>query len=447
MGKIGIYMTTKYKVCFSLNFLCGLLIASGCARLPSRPNLPEQNGPPVSTQTSLDKMAMSVSATQQAKSGFKLVNRGVEAFTLRSHSARAAGRSLDIQYYIWHNDLTGKLLAKELLEAADRGVRVRLLLDDLDARAKNFALAGLDAHPNIEVRLFNPFGTRKGTASKLTEMILGYSRLNHRMHNKAWIADNRIAIAGGRNIGDEYFSAGDGVNFIDLDFAIMGPAVDIMSASFNKYWNSAAVWPMATLSPQLVNQQTLNNIRSNATDVAADQAASPWIQALADNDAMQQIQSGQLPFHWTDRWQVLSDDPLKALGTDDPLVRSAMIKGFYEHINQSKSSIVIISPYFVPGKKGSQFFIDAAKRGPSVSVLTNSLASNDVVPVHGGYSKYRNRLIEGGVHLWELKPTAKQNANSNLTGSSGASCIQNQRCLITKQHLLALSISIRGLLA
>jgi putative cardiolipin synthase len=241
------------------------------------------------------------------------------------------------------------------------------------------------------------------------------------MHNKAWIADNRIAIAGGRNIGDEYFSAGEGVNFIDLDFAILGPAVDKVSASFNKYWNSAAVWPMATLSPQLVNQQTLNKIRTNATAITAEANASPWIQALADNDTMQQIQSGALKFHWTDSWQVLSDDPLKALGADDPLVHSTMLRGFFDQINQSKSSIVLISPYFVPGKKGSQLFIDAAKRGPSVTVLTNSLASNDVVPVHGGYSKYRNRLIKGGVQLWELKPTAKQNANTNLTGSSGAS--------------------------
>jgi putative cardiolipin synthase len=415
------YLPTNKKVWISLNFLCGLLIASGCARLPPRPNLLEQRELPVSTQTRLDEMAISVTAEQPGKAGFKLIPSGVEAFTLRSHSARAAGRSLDVQYYIWHNDLTGKLLAKELLSAADRGVRVRLLLDDMDARAKNFALAGLDAHQNIEVRLFNPFGSRKGTASKLAEIILGYPRLNHRMHNKAWIADNRIAIAGGRNIGDEYFSAGEGVNFIDLDFAIVGPAVDEISVSFNKYWNSAAVWPMATLSPQLVNQQTLSNIRANTTAIAAEAAASPWIQALVDNDTMQQIQSGTLQFHWTDRWQVLSDDPLKALGADDPLARSAMMRGFFDHINQSKSSIVLISPYFVPGKRGSQLFIDAAKRGPSVSVLTNSLAANDVVPVHGGYSKYRDKLIEGGVQLWELKPHAGQNANSSSIGSSGAS--------------------------
>lgn len=414
-------MLLNKKIGLCLSLLSGILIASGCARLPPRPNLPEQTVLTANTPTKLDNMASTFVAKHSGKAGFKLVPNGVEAFALRALSARAAERSLDVQYYIWHNDLTGKLLAKELLAAADRGVRVRLLLDDMDARAKNFELAGLDAHANIEVRLFNPFGSRAGTARKLTELMTGFSRLNHRMHNKAWIADNRFAIAGGRNIGDEYFSVGEGVNFIDLDFAMLGPAVDKMSASFDQYWNSAAVWPMATLSPQSDNQKSLDIIRTNTKAIAEQAAATPWLQALAGVDVVQHIRAGTLHFHWTDRWQVLADDPLKALQADDPLTRSAMMKGFFEHINQSKSSIVLISPYFVPGEKGSQFFIDAVKRGPSVSVLTNSLAANDVIPVHGGYAKYRDRLITGGVQLWELKPDPKQNAKSSVTGSSGAS--------------------------
>ena len=397
------------------------LIASGCASLPPRPELPGQLALPAGTSTKLDGVIAPAMAAHPGQSGFRLVPSGVEAFALRALSARAAGRSLDVQYYIWHDDLTGKLLAKELVDAAGRGVRVRLLLDDMDARAKNFALAGLDAHPNIEVRLFNPFGSRQGGAGKVAELSTGFSRLNHRMHNKAWIADNRIAIAGGRNVGDEYFAAGEGVNFIDLDFAMVGPAVEQMSASFDQYWNSAAVWPMATLSPELANQASLDSLRAHAEALATEAAASPWIQALAGSDAVQQIQAGKLQFHWTSNWRVLSDDPLKALGADDPIARSAVLRGFTEVLGQARRSIVLISPYFVPGERGSAGLIEAVKRGPKVSILTNSLAANDVAAVHGGYSKYRDRLIDGGISLWELKPDPNQSGKSSMAGSSGAS--------------------------
>ncbi len=153
---------------------------------------------------------------------------------VRMQSARLAARSLDMQTYIWHADLTGMYLAQQLLESADRGVRVRLLLDDLDARAKNDGLAALAAHPNIEVRMFNPLVTRKGTLSKAGEGAFNFKRINRRMHNKSWIADNRIAVVGGRNVGDEYFGAGDEMNFVDLDFAMLGPIVRDISASLRQ---------------------------------------------------------------------------------------------------------------------------------------------------------------------------------------------------------------------
>jgi len=415
------FMRVSTPLPSALLLLVGLISASGCARLPPRPDLPDQLVLPATGQTMLDQSAASIAAAHPGQSGFRLVASGVEAFALRARTARVAARSLDVQYYIWHDDLTGKLLAKELVVAADRGVRVRLLLDDMDARAKNFALAGLDAHPNIEVRLFNPFASRQGGGRKAAELATGFSRLNHRMHNKAWIADNRIAVAGGRNIGDEYFAAGEAVNFIDLDFAMAGPAVEKLSASFDEYWNSAAVWPMATLSPELVNQKSLDSLRAKADAIATEAAGSPYIKALADHEALQQLRSGKLQFHWTAQWQVLSDDPLKALGADDPLARSAVMRGFVDAIGQSRESVILISPYFVPGDKGSLLLTDTVKRGPGVSVLTNSLAANDVAAVHGGYSKYRDRLIEGGVSIWELKPDPKQPTKSSATGSSGAS--------------------------
>jgi putative cardiolipin synthase len=405
----------------ALCLLLAVLAAAGCSSLPPRPELPEQTALAPAATSKLDQAAIALADAHPGQSGFHLVASGTEAFALRALAARAAGRSLDLQYYIWHDDLTGKLLAREVVAAADRGVRVRLLLDDMDARAKNFVLAGLDAHPNIEVRLFNPFGSREGKASGATEMAFGLKRLNHRMHNKSWIADGRLAIAGGRNVGDEYFAAGEGANFVDLDLASVGPAVAALSDSFDRYWNSAAVWPIAALSPELTNQQSLDALRAKADGVAAEAAASPWVQALAGSDAVQRLQSGQVELHWTATWQVTSDDPLKALGADDPLVRSAVMREFATRINAAQSSIVLISPYFVPGDEGSALLIGAAKRGPAVKILTNSLAANDVAAVHGGYSKYRDRLLDGGVLLWELKPDPTQQSKGSATGSKGAS--------------------------
>jgi len=395
--------------------------ALGYTRLPARPTLPVDNVLPTALVTPLDTGIAPLLATHGDDSGFRLVSDGIEAFALRAFSARAAGRSLDVQTYIWHDDLTGKLLAKEVLAAADRGVRVRLLLDDMDARANNFTLAALDAHDNIEVRLFNPFASRRGMLGQLAEFATSFSRINHRMHNKAWIADNRIAIAGGRNIGDEYFSASNAVNFQDLDFAMFGQAVGDMSASFDRYWNSAATWPQATLSPGLGDDAALASLRTALTRSMQQDAASPWVKSLAGSNAVRRIVSGALPVHWTAQWKLLSDDPLKALNDDNPLARSVVMRGLSEALVHAKSSITLISPYFVPGDAGTDTLVQVAARGKSVSILTNSLAANDVAAVHGGYSKYRARLVDGGVALWELKPEPGHAINRSLFGSSGAS--------------------------
>ncbi|MDR7133224.1 putative cardiolipin synthase [Lysobacter niastensis] len=404
-----------------LSAVLALLAASGCARLPPRGELPPEHALPVAHDAALDRAFLPRLEQHPGESGFRLVSDGVEAFALRGLSARYAERSLDVQYYIWHDDLTGWMLARELVRAADRGVRVRLLLDDMDARAHNFALAGLDAHPNIEVRLFNPFASRRGTASKLAEGMTAFSRINHRMHNKAWIADNRIAITGGRNVGDEYFAASEQINFVDTDYAVLGPAVAQLSDAFDRYWNSTAVYPVAVLSPELVTPQTLDKLRAGDADRRRQVAESAWAQSLADNAAVRRIQSGELDVHWTPRWQVLADDPLKALKAPDPKARSEVLRGFGQAMRDSTSTITLISPYFVPGDAGTTSLVDAVTDGRRVRIITNSLAANDVAAVHGGYSKYRERLVDGGVSLWELKPASGPGADKSLFGSSGAS--------------------------
>ena len=258
-----------------------LIAAFGVKALPERGVQEAEYALPVATGARLDRMFESQLQAHPGESGFRLVVDGVEAFAVRALSARVASRSLDVQYYIWHDDLTGGLLIRELLLAADRGVRVRLLLDDLDARADNFGLTTIDAHPNIAVRIFNPFASREGLAGKLVEGLLSFSRINGRMHNKNWIADNRVAIAGGRNVADEYFTASDQVNFVDVDFAVFGPAVNELSATFDDYWNSAAVWPVAALNPKLVGEDKYCALREAEERKFQCALESDYVQALA----------------------------------------------------------------------------------------------------------------------------------------------------------------------
>ena len=206
--------------------ICGFISSlAACAQLQPRPDLPFDAVIPLSENGPLDRSIAPAEAQRPGQSAFRLVIEGPEAFAIRVYSARLAVRSLDVQTYIWHADLTGMYLAQQLIDAADRGVKVRLLVDDMDARAKNAGFAALAAHSNIDVRLFNPFASRTGMLGLIGEGLTNFGRVNRRMHNKSWIADNRIALVGGRNIGNEYFGANDGVNFVDLDFAMIGPVV------------------------------------------------------------------------------------------------------------------------------------------------------------------------------------------------------------------------------
>ena len=397
-----------------------LTAAAACAQLQPRPALPVTTAAPPDTATRLDQIIAPAEGRHPGESGFRLVKEGTEAFVTRVQSARLAERSLDVQTYIWHADLTGRFVARQLLEAADRGVKVRVLVDDMDARAKNEGFAALAAHPNIAVRLFNPYASRSGTASFVGESLTSFSRINHRMHNKTWIADNRIAIAGGRNIGDEYFGASDEVNFVDLDFAMIGPVVRDASQSFDKYWNSPAAYPMELLDPDLVTPKALESLRARLTEPSDEPAAARYTAALRADDSVKRLVSGDWPMEWSAKYQFVSDDPLKATMKDKDPARTHVASNLVPMMRAAQSGVTIISPYFVPGKKLTAALIEDAKHGKRVRILTNSLAANDVAAVHGGYSRHRKALVAGGVGVWELKPSGGD-TKSSFKGSSGAS--------------------------
>jgi len=419
------------RLLIALLLLLGL---GGCAQLQPRPELPVESALPVANDSELDRATNGLESSHPGQSGFRLLVEGPEAFAVRAKSALRAARSLDVQTYIWHDDLTGLFLVHALLEAADRGVKVRLLVDDMDARAKNVGLAALAAHPSISVRLFNPFASRSGTASLIGEGLTSFDRVNRRMHNKTWIADNRIAIAGGRNIGNEYFGASDEVNFVDLDFAMIGPVVRDASASFDKYWNSPSAYPMEILDADNVSPGALDKLRVRLEANTAEARVSKYATALREDDAIKRLATGDWPMQWASHYQFVSDNPLKVTMKELDAERTMVGATLFPAMQSATSALTVISPYFVPGDKGTAGLVKTAQTGKSVRILTNSLAANDVGAVHGGYSRHRKALLEGGVQLWELKPLPGATAHSSLFGSSGASL-----------HTKALSIDAKAL--
>jgi len=404
----------------SILFVLVLAVVSGCAQLEPRPELPDQFASPIAQTSELDELIAPAEDRRAGQSAFRLLPDGLEAFTVRSRSALLAGRSLDVQTYIWHADLTGLFLAHRILEAADRGVRVRLLLDDMDARAKNIQFAALHAHPNIEVRMFNPFASRDGIFGFIGEGLGNFNRINRRMHNKSWIADNRIALVGGRNLGDEYFGASEDVNFVDLDFVMVGPIVRDISASFDKYWNSPIAYPMDVLDPESVGTDALDTLREALAEAAREAAAGRYGDDLRKDQAVQALMNNRLPMEWSASYGFVSDDPMKAAAKKASLDSSNVLKVVAPTLQAARQEASVISPYFVPGEEGTAFLVDiAADR--DVRVLTNSLVANDVAAVHGGYSRSRDALLEGGVTLFEMKPVGNRQVPLSLRGSTGAS--------------------------
>jgi putative cardiolipin synthase len=409
------------RLTLSLVLLLAALALAGCASLAPRPPLPDTGALSAGEGTPLDAAIGPAEAARPGQSGFRLVREGPEAFAIRAATAVAAGRSLDVQTYIWHDDLTGGFLAVKLLEAADRGVRVRLLVDDMDARGKNFGYAALHAHPNVQVRMFNPFASRSGTLSLVLEGFGSAKRVNRRMHNKTWIADNRIAVAGGRNLGDEYFGASEAVNFVDLDFAMVGPVVREASASFDRYWNSPAAYPMDVLDRDAVSEAALADLRVRIAARLPDVERSQYASELRGNEAVQRLLAGDWPMQWTAGYRFVADDPAKVVGQGGGIGGSEVLEALQPVMGGAQHNLTLISPYFVPGESGTAGLVGIDRRGSTVRVLTNSLAANDVAMVYGGYSESRAALLEGGVEIWELKPTPGAPTASSLFGSSGAS--------------------------
>lgn len=388
-------MTVRAKSAGRCVMLAAAFALTACSSLPP----PAPSAMPVALATDDTAIAQHLApltAAHPGQSGVYTLRDGREAFAARAVLANAAQRSLDVQYYIWHKDITGVLLFNALSAAADRGVRVRLLLDDNNTKGLDATMAMLDAHPNIEVRLFNPFTLR---SVRPLGYLTDFSRLNRRMHNKSFTVDGHATIIGGRNIGDEYFGAAGEVLFADLDVLAVGPVATDVEQDFDQYWNSASSYAAS----QIIDPATpasIAAVRAEGAAITGTPAAQEYLAALRASTFVADIKARSLPLEWA-RTQLVSDNPAKGLGQAAPSTR--ITPQMRQAVGEPTKSLDIVSPYFVPGEEGAAAFSALARKGVSVRVLTNSLAATDVAAVHAGYAKRRVELLESGVHLYELR--------------------------------------------
>ena len=400
-----------------------LSVLSGCASLPLNTPRTSTTALPQPEETRLWRAIQPRLDSHPGDSGFYLLPSGIDAFVARILLIDAAERTLDLQYYIFHGDITPKLVVDRMLAAADRGVRIRLLVDDWNITGKDFVLAMIDAHANIEVRVFNPVaGSRSSSLSRPLHYVFGVEGIKNRMHNKAFVVDNTVAIVGGRNIGDEYFQAQHDVNFEDIDLMALGPIAKEVSAAFDEYWNHELAIPIRAFVSREPATGDVQKARRTLDEHREALKATEYGKKLRESDLLKRLGAGQLPVVWG-QGEVLYDRPGRVNTPGAMDSSNSMFPRLREIIEETQSEALMISPYFVPREGGVKMFAQMRDRGVTVKILTNSLASNDVPIAHGGYARYRKDLLRLGVDLFELRPVPGQREKKDHTqmgGSSGA---------------------------
>ena len=383
--------------------------------MPTDVERPESYAFTDTDQTALGQAATRRMANHPGKSGFHLLTNGLDAFVARMALASRAERSIDAQYYLYHDDLVGRLFTDQLLKAADRGVQVRLLVDDMDLAGRGLGGAVLDSHPNMQVRIFNPFSRQ---THRMTQFITRMDEVTRRMHNKSFTVDNQVAVLGGRNIGNEYFEADPDLAFADLDVMAIGPIVKDVSSAFDQYWNSELAYPATALLGKPPTLLEIDQMRAQWDDFVAGQNDSIYMQALYDSELADKIRDAGIRYDWGGA-ELVYDQPEKLLNEvseADFRLTPRLRRCFHD----TREELIIFSPYFVPGKPGTAALTQLAASGVRVRVLTNSLASNDVGLVHAGYAKYRKDLLRGGVELYELNKQLSRQQRHEKKGTGGS---------------------------
>jgi cardiolipin synthase C len=397
-------------------------LCAGCIALPTAPHPPDATLPPV-THEGLGADLAPVVAAHPGESGVALLQHGPSALLARAVLADLAKLTIDVQYYIYENDLSGLLLTQKLLDAADRGVRVRILLDDNNLGRSDEGLKLLASHPNISIRIFNPYRTRVRWLRPF-ELVADFRRLHRRMHNKIFAVDGIAGIFGGRNIGDNYFDAHRSSNFSDFDVFVVGKLIIEATASFEEYW----VHPLALPAAHLTSTEfTAADFEAGRRRIGKRLAALPELEdrfSRARAQVEDFIRSPEEVLIWA-RTEFVADSPDKLIPGRS--VGSPVLDRLVALWSEAEREVLIESAYFVPRKDGARFMMQRAQAGVSTRLLTNSLAANDVLPVHAGYAKYRRRLLKAGVEIYEFQRLAAPTAEDQpLSGGSSSASLHSK---------------------
>ena len=424
-----------------------VLAATGCAALPGSVVRQPSTALPAAG-SALQRIADHSLAGQHATlTGLRLLPNGDHALDARLALVQRAERSLDLQYYAWHDDGTGRQLLAALRDAGRRGVRVRLLVDDLHTGALQPLLAGLAAHAHVEVRLFNPLPAREGSvAGRVLGSLHDFGRINHRMHNKLFIADGALAVAGGRNIGDEYFMRSPVANFVDLDVLAAGPVVTDMAAAFDRYWNSERSWPVHALAAPAAGAALRAQFDAAVAAAPRGQQVEP-LDRLGRSSVSVQLAAGRLdllaaPVHLLidapDRQRCAEpDDRDPTAATPCAAAEPGAVDALFAAMRETRRELKITSPYFVPGADGMAMLQAVADRGASIRLLTNSIGATDEPLVHWGYARHRPAMLRLGMHIRELSPTLP--ARTLAFGSFGRSAARlHAKVVVMDGHRVAL---------
>jgi len=409
-----------------------LLFTAGCASIDYDYPRTESYFLPDTADTYLaQEITPTVAANPPDQSGFYPMGDGVDALAARLLLAQRAEISIDVQYYLLKNDIVGRAFIYSLLQAADRGVRVRLLLDDMFTKGYDVGLAALYSHPNFEIRIFNPF--RRGSAGRTLGAITEFGRINRRMHNKSFTVDNQITIIGGRNIADEYFGAREDAKFGDLDVMAIGPIVQEVSSMFDTYWNHSNALPALAFVKELEDPEAaLNELRDRLEESRQEVLDSKYAEAVKTK-ILAYVETDNSVFDWAP-YQLVVDSPdkgIKAKAEEADSITTPLI----ESLQSAEREILLVSPYFVPMKSGIEGITELQERGVQVTVITNSLAANNQFTVHGGYAPARKPLLEAGVKIYEMRPDADVRGTEFVNASGAKATLHTKAFIVDEEQV------------
>jgi len=403
-----------------------LVFVTGCASIDYDYPRTESYFLPDTADTTLSReISPTVAKMPADQSGFYPMGDGVDALAARLLMAYRAEKSIDVQYYLIKNDLVGRAFILALLEAADRGVRVRLLLDDMFTKGYDVGLAALHSHPNFKIRIFNPF--RRGSAGRSLGAMTEFGRINRRMHNKSFTIDNQITIIGGRNIADEYFGAREDAKFGDLDVVAIGPVVQEVSNMFDTYWNHQAALPAPAFVKELDDPAVeLDALRTRLKQSRDEIRGSKYAEAVSSK-VLAYVDSDETLYEWAP-YQLVVDSPdkgIKSKAKEADSITTPLI----ESLRSAEKELIILSPYFVPMKAGIQALTEIQKSGVDITIITNSLAANNQFTVHGGYAPSRKPLLKAGVKIYEVRPDAEI-AGTEFVNAGGAKATLHTKAFV-----------------